>query len=55
MVNKSTREREAHFLTTPNHGKATADHNLDIEEIVEEQVNAAMAGDKKMQENWYWE
>jgi hypothetical protein len=47
VVNKSAREREAHFLTTPTHGKATADHNLDIEEIVEEQVNAAMAGDKK--------
>jgi hypothetical protein len=47
VVNKSTREREAHFLTTPTHGKATAVRNLDIEEIVEEQVNAAMAGEKK--------
>ena len=47
VVNRSTREREAHFLKTPTHGKAAAVHNLEIEDIVEEHVNAAMAGDKK--------
>lgn len=47
VVNKSTREREAHFLKTPTHGKAAAVHNIELEEIVEEHVNAAMAGDKK--------
>jgi hypothetical protein len=47
VVNKSTREREANFLRTPTHGKAAAVHNLELEEIVEEQVNAAMAGEKK--------
>ena len=45
VVNKSTREREAHFLKTPTHGSAAAVHNL-VFEIVEEHVNAAMAGDK---------
>jgi hypothetical protein len=48
VVNKSAREREATgFLRTPTQGKAAAVHNLELEEIVEEQVNAAMAGDKK--------
>jgi hypothetical protein len=49
VVNKSTREREGgfHYLKTPTHGKAAAVHNLEIEDIVEEHVNAAMAGDKK--------
>ena len=34
-------------LRTPTHGKAAAVHNLEIEEILEDQVNAAMAGDRK--------
>ena len=34
-----------HELKTPTHGNAAAVHNL-FEEIVEEHVNAAMAGDK---------
>ena len=47
VVNKSARDREASFLRTPTHGKAAAVHNPELEEIVEEHVNAAMAGDKK--------
>lgn len=47
VVNKSTRDREASFLRTPTHGKAAAVHNLEIEEILDDQVNAAMAGDRK--------
>jgi hypothetical protein len=47
VVNKSARDREASFHRTPTHGKAAVVHNLELEEIVEEQVNAAMAGDKK--------
>jgi hypothetical protein len=47
VVNKSTREREAQFLKTPTHGKAVAVHNIEVEEMIAEQVNAAMAGDRK--------
>jgi hypothetical protein len=47
VVNKATRDREATYLRTPTHGKAAVVHNLEIEEIIEEQVNAAMAGEKK--------